>query len=146
VVYTYDYIDTLVTPGGTLSLNDAIGDTYRLAPKRCSGLGMAKVRTAIYPKGQTHGFILGTFFLEGLNLLLAGDITIRSVSTEQAVRDAREAMCVAAVAACSSILDTTGTLNFVGGTSLAVKCNLAFEPQGDFFKSFVFGLVSASSS
>lgn len=145
-VYSYGLIDTLVTGGGTLSFNDATGDSWIVAPERCSGLGLPKVRAGIYNRGQTDGYLFpGEFMLEGRRLLIAGTIRIESASTEAAVLAAREAMCATADAACRSILATEGTLNFVGGSSLAVRAEL-FEPVGAWLKSFVLGLVSTSSA
>ena len=148
MVYSYSLIDTLVTSGGTVSFNDETGNTLTVVPGRSTGLGMPKVRPAIYPKGQTDGFILGEFHLEGLHLVLAGEILIRSVVTPMsAVVTAREALIANAIAACTAIAGAaTGSLNFVGGYSLPVKCDVAFEPLGAFQKDYVFGLVSASSS
>ncbi len=144
--YTYSSITTLVTPGGTLTFNATSGDTYLIAPARCSGLGMPKVRAPVDLAGQTDGSILHDFFLEGRHLLLAGDLVIRSASTEATWVTARDTLANSMVTALTSILRATGTLNFSGGTAITVKCELGSEFPGDWHKAFVFGLASSSSA
>ena len=146
MVYSYGLIDTLTSAGGVMSFNDPTGDTFHVDPERSTGLEMPKVRPAKWPKGQANGNILGRFHLEGLAPLLAGDIVVRSVTDEAAMLAKREEMCVNAVSVLSAMLASTGTLAFVGGYTLACKCEIAFTPTGKWFKSYVFGLVSESAT
>lgn len=141
---TYSDITTLVTPGGTLTFNAASGDTYFIAPGSSTGLGMRKVRAPIDNKGQTDGYILHDFFLEGRHLLIAGEMLIRSSSTEAGVVAARNTLADAMVTALASIIRATGTLNFGAGGPYTVKCDMAADFPGTFQKGFVFGLVSAT--
>jgi len=144
VVYSYGLIDTLVSGGGTISFNDPTGDSWLVDPSRSTGLEMRKVRTSIYNRAQTNGYYYGAFRLEGRHLLLGGTIRVESASTEAAVLAVREAMIAAAIAVLEPIAQgtTTGTLNFVGGSSLTVKCDVGLVPSGAWLKQFVLGLVS----
>ncbi len=142
--YTYRNITTLVTPAGTLTFNAASGDRYLIDPARSSGLGMPKVRSPIDNKGQTDGYLLHDFFLEGRHLLLAGDMAIDSATTEAGVVTARDALASDMETKLTSILRATGTLNFSAGSALTVKCELGVDFSGVWLKSFVFGLVSAA--
>ncbi len=147
MVYSYGLIDTLVSSGGTISFNDATGDTWALDPARCSGLAMRKVRSSIYNRAQIDGYYFGNFYLEGRHLLLAGTILVDD-TTEAAALATRESMIASAIAVLEPIATgstgSTGTLNFVGGSTLTVKCDVALDPTGAWLKSFVFGLVSAA--
>lgn len=146
MVYSYSLIDNLVCPGGTISMNDDAGDTWFVDPEKSSGLAMRKVRDSTYDYSQQSGYYFGNFYLEGRHLLLAGILHIRTVGTEAAILSVRESMIAVGVSALTSISEGggNGTLNFVGGSSLTVKCDLALNPTGPFLKNYVFGLVSAS--
>ena len=134
---------TLVTPVGTLTFNEATGDTYFVDPKRSVGLGMGEIRNPTDDKGQTDGFILHDFFERGALLLPAGIILARTDTTGVTAADALMSDMTAKL---RSILRATGTLSFGSGAALTVKCNVRAEYptlEGD-LKGFVFGLVSAS--
>lgn len=136
-------ITTLVTPAGTLTFNEATGDTYYVDPKRSSGLGMGEIRAPIDDKGQTDGFILHDFFEKGAMLLIGGLILARTDTTGVTGADTLISEMVTRL---RSILRATGTLNFGSGAALTVKCNVKPDfPSGvGDEKGFVFGLVSAS--
>lgn len=137
----YSDITTLVTPGGTITFNAASGDTYFVDPFKCSGLiGTGGIRNPVDDRGQTSGFLVHTFFEEGARGVIAGLIKTDDVAT-------RESMQTALKTALRSILTTTGTLNFSGGASLAVKFELGLDfphIQG-IAKGFQFGLVGATA-
>lgn len=140
-------IDTLTTPAGTISFNDDTGDTLFVDPKRSSGMGMPLVRAPIDNKGQTDGYIVHPFFLEGRHLVLAGMLLIRSAATEAGYRTARDALSSGTEAKLRSILQADGTLT-IGAATLTVRCDLGvdFPAIEGMDKGFVFGLVSASSA
>jgi len=142
----YSDITTLVTPAGTLTFNAATGDTYWVDPKRSSGLGMGEIRNPTDDKGQTDGSILHDFFERGQQLLLAGDLRVRSAVTESGYVSARDVLSGSMVTKLRSILRATGTLNFGSGATVICKCNLKadFPALEGVAKGFVFGLVSAS--
>ena len=140
--YAYSDITTLVTSAGTVTFNTVSGlGAFYIDAKRSSGLGMPRVRSPIDNKGQTDGYLLHDFFLEGKHLLLAG--TVVPTSNTDADRDT---MCAALESALTSIIRATGTLNIGGGGSLTVKCDIGADfPAVDAnVKGFVFGLVSAA--
>ncbi|SRR5581483_9294347 len=145
--FSYSEIDTIVTPAGTISLNDDTGDTLFVDPKRSTGLGTSKVRAPIDHKPQTDGYLLHDFFEEGQHLVLAGDVVIRSAVTDPGMVAARDALLTDTRLKLKSILRADGTLTFRGGGTLTVRCDLLPEPtssdRGPAQKSFVFGLVSA---
>lgn len=146
MVYAYGLVDTVVSSGGTMSFNDATGDTWWIDPERSSGLAMRKVRASTYDKAQTDGYYFGNFYLEGRHMLFGGDAVVRSQSLEENVLTAREAMIAAAIAVLEPMASGagSGTLNFIGGSSLTVRCDLALDPSGAWLKKFVMGLVSGS--
>jgi hypothetical protein len=140
--YGYNDITTLVTGGGTITFNSVSGlGAFYIDPGRSSGLGMPKVRAPIDNAGQTDGYILHDFFLEGKHILLAGTVVATSGTTSD-----RDSLCEDLEQALTSIIRTTGTLNCGGSVALTVKCDIAadFPQVGATTKGFVFGLVSAS--
>lgn len=141
---SYSDITTLVTPAGTITHNASSGDTLRVVPGRSTGLGMGEIRDPTDDKAQTDGLILHDFFERGARLVLAGDVVIVSASTESGYRTARDTLIADTITKLRSILRATGTLNFGNGAAFTVKCNLKFDPQGGFVKTFIYGLVSAS--
>ena len=140
--YGYSDIGTLVTPAGTITFNAVAGlGAFYIDPQRSSGLGMPKIRAPIDNRGQTDGYLLHDFFLEGRHLLLAGTV----VPTSGLAAD-RDAMCEDMEQALTSILRANGTLNIGGGVSFTVKCDIAadFPAVQGVLKGFVFGLATAS--
>jgi hypothetical protein len=148
VPFGYQQIQSLVTPAGTVTFNADTGDTLFLDPRRSSGLGSSRVRAPIDNRPQTDGYLLHDFFEEGQHLVLAGDVVIRSATSEAGVVAARDALLTDLVLKLKSILRADGTLVFSGGGSQTVRCELLPEitssDSGPMQKSFVFGLVSAT--
>ena len=133
----YSDITTLVTGGGTITF----GTTYLIDPQRCSGLiGTGRVRNPVDDRGQQSGFLLHDFFEEGGRGVVGGVIDVAST----AARDTAETNLKTAL---RSILTTTGTLNFSGGSSLAVQWELGcdFPVWSGIVHGFLFGLVSADA-
>jgi hypothetical protein len=141
----YSDITTLVTPAGTIGFNSPTGDTLMIDPQRSSGLGYAQVRAPIIHRGQTDGYTLLPFFLEGQHLVLAGDVVIRSATSEAGVVSARNTLLTTTRTRLKSILQADGTLNFGAGDALSVRCEMLIQPMGAWRKSFVLGLVSAAA-
>ncbi len=142
--FSYSDIGTVVTPAGTITFNAASGDTLRIVPRRSTGLGTSQVRAVVRDKAQTDGYILLPFFLEGQHLALAGDVVIRSAITEAGIVAARDTLLTDTLTKCKSILQANGTLNFVSGGSLAVRCEILPKPEGGFQKVFLIGFVSGT--
>jgi hypothetical protein len=137
----YSDITTLVTPGGTITFNAATGNTYLIDPARCSGLiGTGEIRNPTNDRGQTDGFIVHARFERGARGVLGGVIVADSVANRNSMQDSLKA-------AVRSIKTTTGTLNFSGGSSLAVSFDIAadFPVLVGHHKLFVFGLIAASA-
>jgi hypothetical protein len=139
-VASFSDITTLVTGGGTITFNQATGNTYWIDPTKSSGLGMGQIRAPIDNKGQTSGYILHTFFEEGTHLILAGVLVADTTAN-------RNTQMVNLKAALRSILTTTGTLNFGAGDTAAVKCDIGcdFPQWSGNVKGFVFGLVTSAA-
>ncbi|MGQ0669746.1 MAG: hypothetical protein ACT4PO_08765 [Actinomycetota bacterium] len=141
---SYNGITTLVTPGGTATFNASTGDTYWIVPARSSGLGSGEVDAEIDPKGQADGNILHDFFERVPHLVLAGDLRIRSASTESGIVAARDSLASGLLTKLRTILRATGTLNFSNGAAMTIKweriCD--FPPLEGIQKGFVFGLVA----
>jgi hypothetical protein len=142
----YNDITTLVTPAGTATLNASSGDTYWVVPSRSSGLGTARVRSPTDPKGQTDGLIVHPRLEEGQNLVLAGDLRIRSAVTESGTIAAQDSLASGLLTKLRSIKSTTGTLNFGNGAAITVNWEIIcdFPPLEGIQKGFLFGLISAS--
>jgi hypothetical protein len=137
----YSDITTLVTGGGTITFNAATGNTYLIDPARCSGLiGTGEIRNPVDNRGQQSGFLLHDFFEKGARGVLAGVVVADSVANRNTMQDNLKT-------ALRSILTTTGTLNFSGGSSLAVQFELGcdFPVLSAHVKLFQFGLVAATA-
>ena len=136
-------LTTLVTPVGTLTFNEATGDTYFVDPARSSPLGAGQAEGAIDPKGQTDGSLVHSFFENGALLVPAGVIVARTDTTGQAGADALMADMTTKLRA---ILRANGTLNFGSGAALTVRCNQlpSYPGLGGNLKGFIFGVVSES--
>lgn len=139
---SYSDITTLVTPGGTITFNAASGPpTYFIDPARCSGLiGTGEIRNPVDDKGQTSGFLIHTFFEKGARGVIGGQL--HALTTVD-----RETLKANLKAALRSILTTTGTLNFSGGASLAVRFELGcdFPHISGIAYGFQFGLVAENA-
>ena len=136
----YSDITTLVTSGGTITFNASTGNTYLIDPAQCRGLiGTGEIRNPVDDRGQTDGFLLHDFFEKGARGVLGGVIVADSVANRNTMQDSLKT-------ALRSIKTTTGTLNFSGGSSLAVQFDLAcdFPVWSGPVKGFIFGLVSAT--
>lgn len=137
----YSDITTLVTGGGTITFNAATGNTYLVDPGRCSGIiGTGEIRNPVDDKGQTSGFLLHDFFEKGARGVIGGVIVADTVANRNTMQETLKT-------ALRSILTTTGTLNFSGGSSLAVQFELGcdFPVWSAHVKGFQFGLVAAAA-
>ncbi len=137
----YSDITTLVTGGGTLTFNAATGNTFLLDPSRCTGIiGTGEIRNPVDKKGQTSGYILHDFLEGGGRGVLGGVIVVDTVANRNTMQDELKTKL-------RTILTTTGTLNFSGGATLAVKFELGcdFPVISAHIKGFQFGLVSAAA-
>lgn len=136
-------VTTLTTPSGTLTFNEATGDTYWVDPARSDGLGMGEIRNPIDDRGQQSGFLLHEFFEKGAMLIVAGVILARTDTTGIAGADTLMSEMVTRL---RSTLASSGTLNF--GSGAAITGKLYGRPkfptlQAD-LKGFEFTWVSAS--
>lgn len=143
--WSYSAITTCVTPAGTFTFNASSGDTFLLDPNACTGLGTSQVRTPIFNKGQTSGYNILPFFLEGQHLVLAGVALIRSAATEAGYVTARDVVLTDLRTKMKSIISADGTLT-IGTDVLTVRCEHLPEISGGFEKRGVLGLVSASAA
>lgn len=137
----YSDITTLVTGAGTITFNATSGNTYLVDPARCSGLiGTGEIRNPVDNRGQQSGFLLHDFFEKGARGVVAGVIIADTVANRNTMQDTLKT-------ALRSILTTTGTLNFSGGSSLAVQFELGcdFPVLSGHVKLFQFGLVAATA-
>jgi hypothetical protein len=136
-------LQTLTTPAGVLTFNEATGDTYFVDPERSSPLGAGATDAPVDDKGQTHGSLLHPAFEKGALLVVAGVVLARTDTTGVAGADA---LMTDMIAKCRSILDATGTLAFGSGASIVGQCNLlpTFPHLRGDLKGFLFGFVSES--
>lgn len=137
-------ITTLTTPAGTLTFNEATGDTYFVDPGRSDGLGMGEIRNPIDDRGQQSGFLLHEFFEKGAVLLVAGTVLARTDTTGITGADALMSDMVTKL---RSTLASTGTLNFGSGAAITGKLygRVKFPTLGGLQKGFEFMWVSASA-
>lgn len=148
--FSYSDIDRISTPAGDIACNDETGDTFWIDPTRSTGLGASVVRNPADDKGQTDGELFHDWFERGQHLVLAGDVLIRSATTDPAYEAARDAFLTDMRTKCKSILRATGTVVFAGGETIGgVKCEIlpdarSDRPQGPSHKSVVIGLATAT--
>lgn len=146
---SYSDITTIVSGGGTITCNGGAADSLWIDPMRSTGLGGRRVRAPIDNKGQTHGYILHDFFREGMHVVLAGLIDIRSASTPAGYMTARDALIVVVQTVLDAMHQATGAVNFGSGGSLTVKNDTGYDfprasERGPTAVGFVFGLVTAT--
>ena len=132
---------TWVTPAGTLTFNEATGDTYFVDPKRSSPLGAGEAEGAVDPKGQTDGSLVHPFYERGALLVPAGVILARTDTTGVTGADA---LMSDMMAKARSALRANGTLNFGSGAAIVGRCHMlpTFPALDGDLKGFVFGFVS----
>lgn len=145
--FAYSKIESLVTPGGTITFNAAAADTLQLLPKSCRGLGGFEARGQIDPRGQSDGDLVGTFYLPGARITLGGHFKIVSAVTEAGYVAARDALMDATYAkAKSAAAASSSTLNFTGGASIAGLKIKVYDPHPleGVAKGFLIDLVGTT--
>jgi hypothetical protein len=136
-------LTTWVTPAGTLTFNEATGDTYFVDPRRSGPLGAGEAEGAVDPKGQTDGSLVHSFYENGALLVPAGVILARTDTTGITGADA---LMSDMMAKARSALRANSTLNFGSGAAIVGRCNIlpTFPPLDGDLKGFIFGFVSES--
>ena len=134
-------LTTWVTPAGTLTFNEATGDTYYVDPQRSGPLGAGQAEGTVDPKGQTDGSLVHLFFENGALVVVAGVVLARTDTTGVSGADA---LMSDMMAKARSALRTNSTLNFGGGAAIVERCNIlpTFPPLASDLKGFLFGVVS----
>lgn len=139
----WEDLTTWVTPAGTLSFNEATGNTYFVDPNRSTPLGAGGTEGVVDPKGQTDGSLVHNQYEIGALLAIAGAILARTDTTSDAGADA---LMSDMMAKARSALRANSTLNFGSGAAIVCRCNLlpTFPPIQGTLKGFIFGVVSES--
>jgi hypothetical protein len=136
-------LTTWVTPAGTLTFNEATGDTYFVDPQRSSPLGAGQAEGSVDPRGQTDGSLVHAMYENGGLVVVAGIILARTDTTGVTAADA---LMSDMMAKARSALRANSTLNFGGGAAIVGRCNIlpTFPPLAGDLKGFLFGVVSES--
>lgn len=142
---------TLVTPAGTIYMNNGATDEYYLTDT--PGLDQANVRNPTDLAPQTGGFIVHDRFEEGMRFQMVGLMMIRSTRVQTSIRTIRNSMEADLTAALRSILTADGTLSWTplgeSAVSLTVRQDIKVEyayVDNYLNKSFTFGLVSEAAA
>lgn len=144
----YNAPATLTTGGGTITFNDATGDTGIHDAGNCTGLDQAPIRATIEDKPQAAGGIWQPFLSGPRRVVLAGEIVIRSAGDEAgylgAVADWENALVAALVSTYAQDNATYAWTASNGDTyTITVRCELPAVFTGDVpGKRYQFGLVA----
>jgi hypothetical protein len=138
---------TLTTPGGTVTFNDATGDTFLHDPTQCDGLGlMTDLRTSVDAASQTDGGLVHPSFGDARHVTLSGLVLVRSGGDYATARNALQGALETALL---SIIRVDGTYSWTptGGSllTITVRCDLRVKfpaVSGSAAKNYVFGLVA----
>lgn len=137
---------TLDTPGGTVTFNDATGDTLQHDPTQCDGLGMVDLRSSVDDASQTDGGLVHPAFSTARRPTLGGVVRIRSGGDDADYAEARNTLMADLIAALESIRRADGTYTWTptGGSLLTVtvRCEIRVKFTGAVEKSYLFGLVA----
>lgn len=136
-------LTTWTCSAGTLTFNEATGDTYYVDPERSSALGAGQAEGVVDPVGQGDGSIVHDQFENGALVVVAGLILARTDTTGTAGADA---LMSDMMAKARSALRADSTLTFGSGATIVGRCNLlpTFPPASGDLKQFLFGVVSES--
>ncbi len=136
---------TLATPGGTLTFNQATGDTYINDPGGCSGLDGVPLRVTLDDAPQTDGGLKHKTFRSARHILMTGTLLTGSGSSTFVARNTLEATMTVAI---DSLLNADGTLAWTvqGGAphSITVRTEMSAVYSGGLVKSYAFGLYAAN--
>jgi hypothetical protein len=142
---------TIESPAGTLVLNQAASNVYRLTPEDCSGLDGAPLRVTQNNVPQGDGGLIHTTFRAAREITLAGILSLEdpSLTTDSAYVQARSAMEEGLIEVCESLENADGVLYFTKTGSgvqrnYIVRCDHPVDISGSWQKRFVFGLVAAN--
>ena len=149
--YSYEAIDQIQTPGGNISCNAGSGDTLFIDASRSVGLGTSDIRAQVDDRGQDHGWLFPGGFLKAGQLIgLQGIVIIRSAATDPGYVTARDAFIDDMKTKLHSMLASTGTLHFAGGSTIGgIRPRAIGAPQSEVAlglstKSLLIVLVSAT--
>jgi hypothetical protein len=141
----HNAVYTLTTPGGTITFNSGT-DKYWI--NEIDGLDGAPIRATIDNRPQSDGGLVHLFFLGPRHVTITGTLIIDSQATETGYVTQRNTMEVNLLTALNSILRADGTLAWTptggSGKTLIVRNDAPLQINGQWLKTFVFGLVAAN--